>query len=168
MDEYADELASLETPTGPEPDGEGEPSGFEDEVPAGPSRLRRWAGRALVWAGRLAVLLLFVALTPVVATGAVLSPFVMDDLALDRVVRAVALDWRDFGREAAESRLEYELDREGIGMQVKDEDCALIEDAGEKIVECSWQTAFVVPGVPDPVVLPFASRATIAENGDLR
>ncbi len=155
MDEYDDELASLETPC-------------EEEVPPEPSRMRRWAGRAFVWATRLAMLLLFVALTPVVATGAVLSPFVMDDLALDRVVRAVALDWRDFGREAAESRLEYELDREGIGMQVDDEDCALTEDAGDKIVECRWHTAFAVPGIPEPVVLPFASRATIAEDGDLR
>ena len=156
MDEYESELSSMGTPETP------------DEPVVVPSRLRRWTGRALVWAGRLAVVMGFLALTPVVATGAVLSPYVLDDLALDRVVRAVALDWRDFGRDAAETRLEYELDREGIGMQVKDDNCVLAEEEGVKAVECRWQTAFVVPGVPDPVVLPFASRASIAEDGDLR
>ena len=140
----------------------------DGDMPPSHPRLRRFARSALKWAGRLGLLLIFLALTPVVATGAVLSPYVKDDLVLDRVVRTVALDWRDFGKDTAKTRLEYELDRQGIGMQVTDDDCTLTEDGVNKVVQCRWQAAFVVPGVIEPMVLPFASRATIAENGDLR
>jgi hypothetical protein len=120
------------------------------------------------WLARLAVVGVVLAATPVIAAGAAISPYVRDDLALDRIVRAVALDWRDFGRSRAETRLQYELDHQEIGLQVRDQNCTLTEDQGSRIVECSWMAALAVPGMEAPVALPFDSRAVIAADGDLQ
>ena len=73
----------------------------------------------------VAVVALAVVALVAIAAGAVVYPWVRDDMLLDRVVQAVALDWRDFGPDAARTRLQYELDHNRIGMQVADEDCAI-------------------------------------------
>ncbi len=128
------------------------------------------------WIAGTGIALAIVALTPVAAGAAILSPFLADDLALDHTVRAVALDWRDFGRTVAQARLEYELDHQGIGLQVGDEDCTLTEEAGTREVACAWfttvsvpgQSLFALEGVAEHVSVPFASRAIITAEGELR
>jgi hypothetical protein len=127
----------------------------------------RWLATLGRWTARALVIAAFLALTPMVAGAAMLSPFLKDDVKLDRVVRAVALDWRDFGRAAAQSRLEYELDHQGIGLQVGDDDCALSEEEGIRRVSCRWQTAVELPGLAEPVALPFTSVAEISPEGEL-
>ncbi len=139
---------------------------MDEPVQQEPSR-RPWLGTLRRWTGRALVALAIVVLTPIVASAALVSPFLADDVRLDRVVRAVALDWRDFGEEQARSRLEFELDHQGIGLQVGDDDCTLIEEEGWRRVDCTWVTEMAVPGRADPVLLPFASRAAISPEGDL-
>ena len=77
----------------------------------------------LPWLQRLAAAILLAVLLVFVVTAVVIGPWVRDDLRLDWMVRAVALDWRDQGKEAAHTRLQYELDHQGIGTWVADEDC---------------------------------------------
>lgn len=114
-----------------------------------------------VWAGLTLVSL-------VVVTSA-LYPWVRDDVLLDRVVQAVALDWRDFGEDAAMARLQYELDHQGIGMQVADHDCALSAHAdGTREVRCAWAVALTVPGTETAYPLHFASQAVVTPDGDLQ
>jgi hypothetical protein len=90
-----------------------------------------------------------------------------DDAMLDWIVLAVALDWRDFGHERAVARLQYELDRRGIGAQVADDDCRLVHHPdGRREVACSW-----IAQVPSPiggrVGVPFGSRAVVDRDGRL-
>jgi len=101
--------------------------------------------------------------------GALLYPWVRDDVLLDRVVQGVALDWRDFGVDAARTRLQYELDRQAIGLQVADDDCALTEQPdGSREVRCDWGVALAVPGTRTHLPLEFSSTAVITPDGDLR
>ena len=101
--------------------------------------------------------------------GALVAPWVRDDVVLDRVVQAVALDWRDFGREEAMTRLQYELDHQRIGLQVGDDDCALsVTPEGAREVRCDWGVALAVPGTRTHLPLRFASRAVVTPDGDLR
>lgn len=114
---------------------------------------------------------LVVALTLAAAAAAVfalLLPYVQDDWALDRVVLSVALDWRDFGRETAERRLQYELDHQRIGGHVRDEDCGLVEAEAELRVRCAWTVPVALPGVAVQMPLSFASAAVITADGDLQ
>lgn len=101
-------------------------------------------------------------------TIALVGPWVRDDVVLDSVVQAVALDWRDFGRDAAIARLQYELDHRQIGLQVEDDDCALDEGPEGREVRCRWGVALAVPGTDAHVPLRFDSRALITPEGDLR
>ena len=94
-------------------------------------------------------------------------PYYRDDRALDRVVRVVALDWRDFGEQRARSRLEYELDGAGIGLWVRDEDCSLASERPERQVACRWSVALEVPLVEVVVPLSFDSVVAIGPDGDL-
>ena len=123
------------------------------------ARWLRIAGGIVVGTGLLVTL----------AAAVVVYPFVRDDVLLDRTVGAVALDWRDFGRERAVSRLQYELDNQGIGMQVGDDDCALTEDeGGAKHVRCAWGVEVKVPMTEASLPLAFSSTATVHPDGDLR
>jgi hypothetical protein len=100
---------------------------------------------------------------------AVVYPYVRDDVRLDRVVRAVALDWRDFGEARARERLEYELDHQGVGPWVEDDDCAMTSSAdGDRAVTCAWGVALPVWGTDRVVPLTFRSTATVDRSGDLR
>jgi hypothetical protein len=101
--------------------------------------------------------------------GLLVWPYVRDDLVLDRVVQAVALDWRDFGRERAQSRLLYEFDHGEVGMHVRDEDCALsVSEAGLRQVQCDWSVEVEIPGTGMAFPLRFRSVAGLDENGGLR
>lgn len=116
----------------------------------------------------LAVLAGLTLVGAVVVTSA-LYPWVRDDVLLDRAVQAVALDWRDFGEDAALARLQYELDHQGIGMQVADHDCALSEAPdGTREVRCAWAVAVTVPGTEATYPLHFDSRAVVTPDGDLQ
>lgn len=120
------------------------------------------------WKKRLAATAGVIGAAVVLGAGLLVGPFLRDDLALDRVVQAVALEWRDFGRERAWERLQYELDHHAVGMQVADEDCVLEERAGKRIVECAWTAQVRVPGLSWPPTLSFSSRAVVMPDGDLR
>jgi len=98
----------------------------------------------------------------------VVLPFVQDDMAIDQIVIAVVLDWRDFGLPAATERLQYELDHRKIGMHVGDEHCVLEEtDAGVRRVRCSWTVDIAIPGSERRIPLKFGSKAEIAPDGEL-
>lgn len=107
------------------------------------------------------------ALLALVVPVVLVFPYYRDDRALDRIVRIVALDWRDFGEARARSRLEYELDEAGIGLWVRDEDCTLASDGPERQVGCRWSVPLVVPGVEVVVPLSFESVVAISPDGDL-
>lgn len=147
-----------------EPSEHGEVAGSEvDATGVTPARpARPWIRRVLLGIGVGAVV---VAAVPAV----VVFPYFRDDYRMDGVVRAVALDWRDFGLERARARLEYELDHQGIGMQLSEDDCALeADEAGALRVRCAWSVSIEVPVAEVVVPLAFESRAEIAPDGDLR
>lgn len=128
-----------------------------------------WGRRLLTWAGRLLLGVAMLGIALIVGGIALVWPYVRDDLLLDRVVLAVALDWRDFGRDKAQARLEYELDHQRIGMQVTDEHCALTESGdGLRRVGCAWTAQVRVPLLEVRVPLSFASQATLGPDGLLR
>ena len=107
-------------------------------------------------------------LTVALGAGAWVYPWIRDDVLLDWVVKAVALDWRDFGADAAHARLQYELDHQGIGLQVADSDCHLTElDGGARQVSCAWAVSLDVPGTQASWPLAFESVAVIDESGQL-
>lgn len=131
------------------------PSEAGSELPGRP-----WVRRVLLGMAGGGVL---VALVPLV----VVYPYLRDDYVLEGVVRAVALDWRDFGQERAEARLEYELDHNGIGLWVGDDDCRLGEEDGVRRVTCAWRAEVHVPLVEAIVPLPFRSSAGVDGSGAL-
>jgi hypothetical protein len=100
--------------------------------------------------------------------GGWLFPYYRDDRALDRIVRIVAMDWRDFGEIAARARLVYELDHAGIGPWVRDEDCGLSGGVEiEREVRCAWSVDARVPGTDLGLPLSFESRVALAADGSL-
>lgn len=117
----------------------------------------RWVALAVVLvAGLLAALLL-----------GPLVPYWVDDVRLDGIVRAVALDWRDFGEEEARERLQYELDDQGIDPAVRDDSCALeLAEDGSRSVICAWTVQ--ASAIWGPVELSFQSQAHMDADGDLR
>ena len=95
-----------------------------------------------------------------------LFPVVQDDVRLDRIVAAVALDWRDFGKDKAMNRLQYEIDSQSIDY-ISDEDCSLSEEDDSKRVHCEWSVPLGFPGFRDALELSFVSDARVLPNGDL-
>jgi hypothetical protein len=123
--------------------------------------LRRWIRRFVA-----ALCLLVTALASVPAARVI--PLFRDDMMLDRVVVAVALDWRDFGVEIARRRLQYELDHHRIGQHVGDEDCALdLEGDRVRRVHCRWEVRVHIPAMEEPYPLTFVSTARVDRNGVL-
>jgi hypothetical protein len=103
-----------------------------------------------------------------VLVAAVVGPVLRDDAVLDWVVIAVALDWRDFGEDAAMERLQYELDHQRIGMHVSDDNCRLEPlDDGGRSVTCDWGVALTLPGTDVVVPMSFRSSATVDAAGRL-
>jgi len=106
--------------------------------------------------------------TCAVAAGALFGPYVQDDRALDRIVQAVALDWRDFGLETARTRLQYELDRQRIGLQVSDDDCTFeVLEGGTRVVRCAWAVEVPLPLSSRRIPMSFRSEARMEPDGDL-
>lgn len=123
--------------------------------------MRRWLLRSAALA---VVVALAVALWPLVP----LVGMVRDDLVLERVVVAVALDWRDFGPTRAMRRLQVELDRGRIGPQVQDGDCGLrtLED-GTREVRCAWDVVIEHQLFDARWPIAFSSVARIGPDGAL-
>lgn len=120
-------------------------------------------------AGRVVPGMIVGGLVAVIVLLWIVAPYLRDDWWMDRIVRIVALDWRDFGEERARSRLEYELDHRAIGMHVGDEDCTLRATAvGLRQVHCGWQVRLDVPALGLHVPLSFGSEVTITAEGDLQ
>jgi len=97
-----------------------------------------------------------------------LAPLFRADMALDDLVRAVALDWRDFGQQRAEERLQLEMSQQGLERFVSVDDCVFEPTEAGRVVRCAWGTSLLVPVVRRRIPLRFASRALIAPDGDLR
>lgn len=126
------------------------------------------ADRARPW-GRIVLLGMLAGVLLGTLVGAVVvGPYLWDDLAIDRIVRVVALDWRDFGETRARARLEFELDAQGIGMHVRDEDCALwTETDGTRRVRCAWGVTLSIPWIERVIPLRFRSEVSLHRDGAL-
>lgn len=91
-----------------------------------------------------------------------------DDRAVDEIVVAVALDWRDFGEARARERLQFELDQRAVTSRVADEDCELATTAdGGRRVACGWIVALALPGEEPFARIPFGSEARLRPDGRL-
>ncbi len=119
-------------------------------------------------------LLGLVALIGAIASGVALwplrdlVPMVRDDLVLDGIVVAVALDWRDFGLPRALQRLQIELDASGVGPWVEASQCGLVtDDLGGREVRCAWDVVVdhAMLGIEIPIA--FDSVARIDREGRL-
>ncbi|MCB9684883.1 MAG: hypothetical protein H6738_15805 [Alphaproteobacteria bacterium] len=120
------------------------------------------------WLRRLAIGVVIGALAAIALPVALVAPYVRDDWRLDRIVRVVALDWRDFGEQKARERLEFELDDQQIGMNVGDDDCLLLTEGGARQVRCEWAVVIPIPGTDLSVPLSFSSTAALTPDGALR
>ena len=121
-----------------------------------------------VWGARLAVAVVAVVSVLIGVTLVVLWPYLRDDYVLDQTVRAVALDWRDFGEDKARERLQYELDARGVGLWVPDQACTLAEAEGTRRVTCAWEVDVALPHLFTTRHLAFHSEAVVTPDGDLR
>lgn len=99
--------------------------------------------------------------------GLQLLRFVLDDQALDEVVVAVLLDWRDFGEEEARERLALELDRRGLAARLPAQACTLRVGADARSVACAWEVGVDVP-LAGRLPLAFSSEASLDGAGAVR
>ena len=86
---------------------------------------------------------------------------------MDGEVLAVVMDWRDFGRNKAESRLEWIIRSRDLEGALSVEDCVLKEgDEGGRSVTCAWTFDVNVPlyGV---VPLNLESSAMVDALGEI-
>lgn len=102
------------------------------------------------------------------APAGLFGPHWLRDRALDRIVVAVALDWRDFGLQTAEERLLYELDRAALSVYVGPDGCSLNNDNDNRIVICAWEVEVRVPLTKWTVPVSFSSGARIDADGTLQ
>lgn len=102
-----------------------------------------------------------------VGVGALLFPYVEDDWRLDNVVRVVALDWRDFGKDRARQRLLLEMTEGGIDTVVRPEDCRWSTTTAGRTLRCEWGVRIGLPG-GGVWPLDFTSSADVSVDGDLR
>lgn len=145
----------------PEPSASGEGSAPETRVEAAP----RPPGR---WLARLGVVLTASALAAGLMPAVAVFPYVRDDYRLDGIVRAAALDWRDFGEAKGRERLAFEIDRSGVGPWVSDAACGFEGTAEARRVACRWHVVVPLPVVGRPLPLDFVSEATIGAAGEVR
>lgn len=123
--------------------------------------MRRWLRYGLIG-------LMLALVSVLVVPAARIAPLYWDDWTLDRIVIAVALDWRDFGLDRAHRRLQFELDQQGVGPQVDEQDCVLAMDADRaRRVHCAWEVLVLLPWGETPVRLAFDSTARIDPHGVL-
>ena len=103
--------------------------------------------------------------------GLILYPLfrpIRDDWVLDGELMAVALDWRDFGEDKAEQRLEWLLSHRHLQQSVNKEDCEFSRDEQtKKVVSCRWETEVVWPIVGWTLPMEFQSQAAIDPQGEL-
>jgi hypothetical protein len=97
-----------------------------------------------------------------------LGPLLRDDYVLDGVVRAVALDVRDFGVDKGTERLRFELASQGLEDHVGLDDCSVEQGEQGIDVRCAWEVVLDVRIVERRVPIRFASHAHITPAGDLR
>ncbi len=123
----------------------------------------------MAWWRYLALVVVLVVVAVAALPMSRVLPLVFDDIALDRVVVAVALDWRDFGYQNARTRLQYELDHWEVGAQVTDEHCRLsVEpDSDLRTVRCDWKVKLVLPIAKREFDLAFDSYAAVDVDGKL-
>ncbi len=96
-----------------------------------------------------------------------LGRFVIDDQALDHVVVAVALDWRDFGEDKARDRLGWELDHRALSSRLPEGACGMVSEVeAGRSVACSWSVEVELPGL-GRWPLAFGSVARIDAQGVL-
>lgn len=121
-----------------------------------------------VWVLRVAIAAVLLAASVALWPLLPLVGMVRDDLLLERIVVAVALDWRDFGATRAMRRLQVELDRGGIGPQVQDGDCGLrtLLD-GTRQVRCAWDVVIEHELFDARWPVAFTSVAEIDPDGRL-
>lgn len=119
-------------------------------------RLRRWSRNGALAAGIAFVVLLGV-------SAAWVWPALRDDMALERIVRAVALDWRDFGQARAEARLAAELAAHGFDPA----GCGLsLEEDASRHVACSYDVSLGVGTATMKVRV--AAQARTGPDGSLK
>jgi hypothetical protein len=97
-----------------------------------------------------------------------LGPLLRDDFVLDDVVRAVALDVRDFGVEKGTERLRFELAARGLEDHVRATDCTIEQGEQGIDVRCAWQVVLDVQVVERRLPIRFSSQAHVTPSGDLR
>jgi len=127
---------------------------------AGPGRKATMLRQVALGAGVTAVALGVGAAIP-------LWPLLRDDYRLDDVVRAVALDVRDFGEEKGSDRLRFELAAQGLDARLHPDDCAIVQGEGGIDVTCSWEVVLEVGLVGRRLPIRFSSRAHVTPDGDL-
>jgi hypothetical protein len=142
------------------------------DQPASFPSARSWRQRArrARWRQVRRGVVIGVCLTAVIPIAA-LTPYLRQDRSLDRVVAAVALDWRDFGRESAEQRLQTEMLAAGLEDHLRAGACVL-EEVPERRVHCTWGTRLSLPPLADELTgslqlpLRFSSEAVV-ERGEV-
>ena len=121
------------------------------------------------WVRRILAVFAALCAVPVVVAAVVMYPYLRDRLLLDRVVRAVALEWRGFGEDKARTKLQYELDHQGIGLEIGDDDCTLTQpDPEHKRVACAWNVSVPVPLTKYQLPMSFATSTEIGPDGGLQ
>lgn len=110
--------------------------------------------RALGWAAA------GVAGLAVLIGAAAVWPAVRLQMGLDRAVRSVALDWRDFGRQPAEDRLQVELARLGA----QGARCGFLEADDGRAVQCAAEVKLGFGAATVPV----RALGRIGADGDLQ
>lgn len=120
-----------------------------------------------VWLVRLAWLMAAAGLGVLSWLAGHLGQHVLDDHALDDVVVAVALDWRDFGRETAEARLDAELRGIGLAERAERGACQLEARGARRDVLCDWTVEVRLPWTDAPWPVRFESHAGIDAGGAL-
>ncbi|MGC6492604.1 MAG: hypothetical protein ACON5B_07140 [Myxococcota bacterium] len=90
---------------------------------------------------------------------------VREDIRLDQIVIAAALDWRDFGHENAVNRLMADMDASDL-KAISDTDCRWVDDTpGIYEIRCAWAHELKVALVERTFELSFSSQARVSHAG---
>jgi hypothetical protein len=97
--------------------------------------------------------------------GYTFMPVWFDHMAMKEITRTVVLDWANHEQEPqARMRLNAELKRKNVSMDIEEKNCTFHDNKGAWEVDCFWKQYAYYPGTDYYKIFPLRARARFVDG----